>query len=177
MTGVHGDELCPLPFSRSCRLAVRHGTVAAGDESNSLLLDRRLPGNRIPSQRCNSSIVRKRIWCARSPASHWGGATTVSPCRFSRNWRLDSRRSLLINALAIEWQHSMNASNYLTSAPVTATASTAMQSCRAPRERPHAFLEHIIRGESRVIGRLYAGDEDVKERNNGNADVVITVAG
>jgi hypothetical protein len=105
-----------------------------------------------------------------------GEALTWGNNRFSvpvqqETWRLDSRRSLLINALAIEWQHSVGATNLLTlgarygdslySDPALSGASGTAAT---------VSWSTLFGGESRVIGRLYVGDEEAKERTNGNTD-------
>ena len=46
-------------------------------------------------------------------ALEWGNNRFTVPLK-QETWRLDSSRSLLVNALAIEWRHSMNAANQLT---------------------------------------------------------------
>jgi len=105
-----------------------------------------------------------------------GEALTWGNNRFSvpvqqETWRLDSRRSLLINALAIEWQHSMSATHLLTlgarygdslyNDPALAGASGTAAA---------VSWSTLFGGESRVIGRLYVGDEETKEGTNGNTD-------
>jgi len=100
----------------------------------------------------------------------WGHNRFSVPLQ-QETWRLDTRRSLLINALAIKWQHSMNASNLLT------LSARHGDSLYSDAELPGASgtaatlsWSTLFGGESRVIGRLYAGDEDMKERGNGNTD-------
>jgi hypothetical protein len=148
------------------------GTVAAGDVSNSLLLDPAL----VREQGANSAqqrISRTETDLVRSFAGEsltWGNNRFAVPLQ-QETWRLDSRRSLLINALAIEWQHNMNASNYLT---LSARHGDSLYSdAELPGTSGTAATlswSTLFGGESRVIGRLYAGDEDAKERSNGNTD-------
>lgn len=100
----------------------------------------------------------------------WGNNRFSVPVQ-QETWRLDSRRSLLINALAIEWQHSLSATNLLT---VGARYGDSLYSdptlAGASGTAANVSWSTLFGGESRVIGRLYAGDEEAKERTNGNAD-------
>jgi len=156
------------------------GTTAAGDVSNSLLLDPALVREQ-DSKPAQQLINRSETDLVRSFAGEpltWGNNRFSVPLQ-QETWRLDSRRSLLINALAIEWQHNMNASNVLTLSarhgdslysdtelPGPSTSSGQAASGTAAT----LSWSTLFGGESRVIGRLYAGDEDAKERSNGNAD-------
>jgi len=127
----------------------------------------------------------------------WGNNRFAMPLK-QETWHLDSRRSLLVNALAIEWQHSMNAANSLTlSARRNSLYSdpTVMDGGIAGREavsergfirwtnagavfRPElpgvsgttATLSwsSLLGSESHVSGRLYAGDEEAKASSNGD---------
>ncbi len=147
------------------------GTVAAA-ESDSLLLDPALA--REQSARPAFQLVnRTETDLLRSFAGEtlsWGNNRFAVPLQ-QETWRLDARRSLLINALAIEWQHNMNASNFLT------LSARHADSLYSDAEQPGTTgtaatlsWNTLFGGDSRVIGRLYAGDEDAKERSNGNID-------
>jgi hypothetical protein len=113
----------------------------------------------------------------------WGNNRFAVPLK-QEAWHLDSRRSLLVNALAIEWQHSMNAANSLTlsarrdSLYIDSTAmdggSTGNAGAVFRPELPvtsgtTATLSwnSLFGNESRVSGRLYAGDEEAKASSNG----------
>lgn len=148
------------------------GTTAAGDVSNSLLLDPALVREQ-DSKPAQQLINRTETDLVRSFAGEpltWGNNRFSVPLQ-QETWRLDSRRSLLINALAIEWQHNMNASNYLT---LSARHGDSLYSDAELRGTSGTAAtlswSTLFGGESRVIGRLYAGDEDAKERSNGNND-------
>jgi len=148
------------------------GTAAAGDVSNSLLLDPALVREQ-DSKPALQLINRTETDLLRSFAGEtltWGNNRFAVPLQ-QETWRLDSRRSLLINALAIEWQHNMNANNYLT---LSARHGDSLYSdAELPGTSGTAATlswSTLFGGESRVIGRLYAGDEDAKERSNGNTD-------
>ena len=104
----------------------------------------------------------------------WGYNRFTAPPQ-PETWSLDSPRSLPLTVLAIEWQHSMNASNYLTLSarhgdslygdvelPGPSTGSGQASSATAAA----LSWSTLFGGESRVIGRLYAGDQDMKERSN-----------
>ena len=148
------------------------GVVAADDESSSLLLDPAL----VREQGAKSAaqlISRTETDLLRSFAGetlNWGNNRFTVPLQ-QETWRLDSRRSLLINALTIEWQHSMNASNFMTlSARRGDSMYTDTESAGSSGTAATLSWSSLFGGESRIIGRLYAGDESAKERSNGNAD-------
>ena len=114
-------------------------------------------------------------------ALEWGNNRFAVPLH-QETWRLDSRRSLFVNALAIEWQHSMNAANSLT------LSARYLDSLSSEPEPPGPFdrlrlgasrnsgpvssgttatlsWNSLLAGESRVSGRLYAGDEETRASN------------
>jgi hypothetical protein len=108
----------------------------------------------------------------------WGNNRFTVPLQ-QELWSLDSRRSMVTNALAIEWQHSMNASNMLTLSARRGDSlySDAVLPGPSPRSGPASSdtaatlsWSSLFGGESRVIGQFYAGDEDTRERGNGNTD-------
>ena len=164
------------------------GVVAADDESNSLLLDPALvreqgdgPWLQLIS-RTETDLLRSFT----GETLGWGNNRFAVPLQ-QETWRLDSRRSLLMNALAIEWQHSLNASNFLTLSARHGDSLYSEAEVPAPFDRLRAgsstssgqassgtaatlSWNTLFGGESRVIGRLYAGDEDAKEGSNGNSD-------
>lgn len=156
------------------------GTVAADDASSSLLLDPALVREQ-GAKTASQLVSRTEMDLVRSFAGEtlsWGNNRFAAPLQ-QETWRLDSRRSLLINALAIQWQHNMNASNVLTLSarhsdslysdaelPGPSTSSGQASSGTAAT----LSWSTLFGGESRVIGRLYAGDEDAKERSNDNTD-------
>lgn len=148
------------------------GTVAADDELGSLLLDPALVRGQGTTS-ASQLITRSETDLLQSFAGEalsWGNNHFSVPLQ-QETWQLDSRRSQLINVLSIEWQHNMNASNFLTlsarrgdslynDAELPSTSGTAAS----------LSWSKLFGGDSRVIGRLYAGDEDSKERNNGYSD-------
>lgn len=164
------------------------GVVAADDESDSPLLDRALareegggPGLQLTS-RTETDLLRSFT----GETLNWGNNRFAVPLQ-QETWRLDSRRSLLINALAIQWQHSLNASNFLTLSARHGDSLYSDAELPGPFDKFRAgsstgsgqassgtaatlSWNTLFGGESRVIGRLYAGDEDAKERSNGNTD-------
>ena len=164
------------------------GVVAADDESGSPLLDRALaredgggPGLQLTS-RTETDLLRSFT----GETLSWGNNRFAVPLQ-QETWRLDSRRSLFINALAIQWQHSLNASNFLTLSARHADSLYSDAELPGPFDNFRAgsstgsgqassgtaatlSWNTLFGGESRVIGRLYAGDEDAKEGSNGNSD-------
>ena len=164
------------------------GVVAADDDPDSPLLNPALareqgdgPGLQLIS-RSETDLLRSLT----GETLGWGNNRFAVPLQ-QETWRLDSRRSLLINALAIQWQHSLNASNFLTLSarhgdslysdaelpgPFDNFSAGSSTGSRQSSSGTAATLSWntLFGGESRVIGRLYAGDEDAKERINGNTD-------
>ena len=78
------------------------GTATAGDEPNGLLLDPALVGD-AGARSTHQLISRTEVDVVRSFAGEtlgWGNNRFAVPLQ-QETWRLDSRRSLLVNALAI----------------------------------------------------------------------------
>ncbi len=108
-------------------------------------------------------------------AIEWGNNRFTVPLQ-AETWRLDARRSQLVNALAIEWQHSLNAANLLTlnarygdsysdqELPGLSTGSAQAASGTTAT----LSWSTLFGGESRVSGRLYVGDEEAKLAANGD---------
>ena len=90
----------------------------------------------------------------------WGNNRFSVPLR-QETWNLDSRRALLVNALAIEWQHSMSAANLLTvSARYGDSLSNDPELPNVSGKTATLSWNSLFAGESRVSGRLYVGDDD-----------------
>ena len=141
-------------------------------EADGLLLDPAL-GREQGAKSTLQLIGRTEMDLVRSFAGEtleWGNNRFAVPLQ-QETWRLDSQRSLLVNALAIEWQHNMNASNFLT---LSARHGDSLYSdAELPGTSGTAATlswSTLFGGDSRVIGSLYAGDEVAKERSNGNTD-------
>lgn len=109
---------------------------------------------------------------------NWGNNRFTIPLQ-QESWRLDSRRSLLMNALAIEWQHSVNASNYLNLSArhrdslysdIVVPGSSISQKQTSSETAATLSWSSLFGGESRVIGQFFAGDEDTKLSGYGNLD-------
>jgi hypothetical protein len=170
-------EFLTMIRARSCSLALAallYGSVAVAADygSGSQLLEHAFTREQGATS-THSLISRSETDLLHSLAGEtlsWGNNRFSVPLE-QESLRLDSRRSLLINVLSIEWQHYMNASNFLTlsahrgdslnsDAELPGTSGTAAS----------LSWSSLFGGESRVIGRLYAGDEDAKERSNGYTD-------
>ena len=92
----------------------------------------------------------------------WGNNRFAVPLR-QETWRLDSQHSLLVNALAIEWQHSMNAANLLTlSARYGDSLSNDPELPNVSGKTATLSWNSLFGGESRVSGRFYMGDEEAQ---------------
>src|SRR4030065_639832 len=90
------------------------GVVAADDDPGSLLLNPALareqgdgPGLQLIS-RSETDLLRSFT----GETLGWGNNRFAVPLQ-QETWRLDPPRSLLINALAVQRPHSLNASNFL----------------------------------------------------------------
>ena len=98
----------------------------------------------------------------------WGNSRFAVPLQ-QETWRLDSRCSLMINALAIQWQHSLNAANLLTlDARYGDSQYNDPELPGASGTAASLSWSTLFGSDSRVVGRLYTGDEEMKERANGN---------
>ena len=109
-------------------------------------------------------------------ALEWGNSRFAAPLK-QETWHLDSRRSLLVNVLAIEWQHSMNTANSLTlSAYHSDRLYSGSEIQSSPSISGQAFSgttaalswRGLLGSESRFSGRLYVGDEETKMNSNGD---------
>lgn len=97
----------------------------------------------------------------------WGNNRFSMPLRQEQH-RVDARRSLLVNVLAIEWQHSLNAANILTlSARYGDSLSSDTEISAVSGTSAVLSWNSLLGGESRLSGRLYIGDQDAKLGANG----------
>ena len=96
----------------------------------------------------------------------WGNNRFLMPLR--QEQYIDARRSLLVNVLAIEWQHSLNTANLLTlSARYGDSLSSDTEVSAASGTSAVLTWNRSLGSESRLSGRLYVGDEEAKLRTNG----------
>ena len=117
-------------------------------------------------------------------ALEWGNNRFAAPLK-QETWHLDSRRALLVNVLAIEWQHSMNAANSLTLSarhsdrlysdpelpgPLDGfrTGSSVIAGLASSGTTATLSWRSLLGSESRFSGRLYVGDEETKTNSNGD---------
>lgn len=146
--------------------------VVADDQSGNLLLDPAFVGEQGTTSAFHL-ISRSETDLLHSIAGEtlsWGNNHFSVPLQ-QETWRLDSRRLQLINVLSIEWQHNMNASNFLNlSARRGDSLYSDLESPGTSGTAASLSWSKLFGGESRVIGRLYAGDEDAKERSYGYTD-------
>lgn len=97
----------------------------------------------------------------------WGNNRFSMPLR-QEQYLVDARRSLLVNVLAIEWQHSLNAANFLTlSARYGDSLSSDTEITIASGTSAVLSWNSLLGSESRLSGRLYVGDEEAKRGANG----------
>lgn len=97
----------------------------------------------------------------------WGDNRFSMPLR-QEQYLVDARRSLLVNVLAIEWQHSLNAANSLTlSARYGDSLSSDSEISTASGTSAVLSWNSLLSGESRLSGKFYVGDEEAKRRANG----------
>lgn len=98
----------------------------------------------------------------------WGNNRFVVPLRQEQRL-LGPSRSLLVNVLSIEWQHSMNAANLFTlSARYGDSLSTDPELSGASGTTAVLSWSGLLGGESRLSGRLFVGEEEAKLHVNGD---------
>lgn len=96
----------------------------------------------------------------------WGNNRFSMPLRQERY--VEARRSLFVNVLSIEWQHSLNAANLLTlSARYGDSFSSDTENSAASGTSAVLSWNSLLGSDSRLSGRLYIGDEEAKTRANG----------
>lgn len=94
----------------------------------------------------------------------WGNNRFSMPLRQEQHM-VDAHRSLFVNVLAIEWQHSLNAANLLTlSARYGDSLSNDTEISAASSTSAVLSWNTLLGSESRLSGRLYIGDEEAKLR-------------
>lgn len=82
--------------------------------------------------------------------------------------RFDAHRALTLNALAIEWQHSLNSAHrFGLSAQYGDYTRAATEVTTASGSAAAVSWSTLFGADSRVTGRLFYGDEDARDRNNG----------
>lgn len=97
----------------------------------------------------------------------WGNNRFSIPLRQEQHM-VDARRSLLVNVLAIEWQHSVNPANLLTlSARYGDSLASDTETSTASGTSAVLSWNSLLGGESSLSGRFYIGDEEAKLRVNG----------
>jgi len=100
----------------------------------------------------------------------WGKGRLAIPFR-REEWSLDSQRSLLVNALAIEWQHSVNADNLVTlSARYDSSLYSNADLPRASGTAATLSWSGLFAGDSRISGKFFVGDQDARERRVGSGE-------
>lgn len=98
----------------------------------------------------------------------WGNNRFRMPLRQEQHG-LDAHRSLLVNVLAIEWQHSLNAANLLTlSARYGDSLTSDTESSGASGTTAVFSWSSLLGSESRLSGRLYVGDDEAKRHATGD---------
>lgn len=96
----------------------------------------------------------------------WGNNRFSMPLRQEQHG--DARRSLFVNVLSIEWQHSVNAANLLTlSARFGDSFSSDAENSAVTGTSAVLSWNSLFGSDSRLSGRLYVGDEEAKLRVSG----------
>jgi hypothetical protein len=100
-------------------------------------------------------------------ARKWGSDRFSVPLSQEEQY-LDARRAQYLNALAIEWQHSLNDANRLTLSAHYGDRVYSDPELPGASGTAAAFAwSRRLGGESRLTGRLYMGDEDNRDRSLG----------
>lgn len=99
----------------------------------------------------------------------WGNNRFAMPLR-QEQYVFGTQRSLLVNVLAIEWQHSMNAVNLLTLSARYGDSLSSDSESLSGASGTTAILswDSLFGSESSLTGKLYVGDEEAKLRANGD---------
>jgi hypothetical protein len=171
-----GDPIAMLP-ARCHSLALAAVLCGAGpvvaDESDSLWLNPLLDPERTTQQELSQPVSRTELDLAHffgGEALSWGNGRILMPFRHEE-WSLDSQRSLFANALAIEWQHNVNADNLVTlSARYDNSLDSNAELPRASGTAATLSWSGLFAGDSRVSGKLFVGDQDARERRAGNGE-------
>jgi hypothetical protein len=145
------------------------GPVVA-DERDSLWLNPLLEPERNTQQELSQPVSRTELDLARffgGAMLDWGNGRIAMPYRHEE-WLLEPRRSLLVNALAIEWQHNVNADNLVTlSARYDSSLYSDADLPRASGTAATLSWSGLFAGDSRISGKLFVGDQDARDRGTG----------
>jgi hypothetical protein len=146
------------------------GPVVAG-ERDSLWLNPLLDPERNTQQELSQPVSRTDLDLAHffgGETLSWGSSRILMPFRHEE-WSLDTQHSLLVNALAIEWQHNVNADNLVTlSARYDSSLYSNAELPRASGTAATLSWSGLFASDSRISGKLFVGDQDAHERRSGN---------
>lgn len=99
----------------------------------------------------------------------WGNSRFSIPL-VHEQWRRDAQRSLAVNALAIQWEHSLNSDNLMSlSARYGDRVATDTEQRVASGTAAVLSWSGLVGNDSRLTGRLFVGDEDARDPNLGYA--------
>jgi len=99
----------------------------------------------------------------------WGSGRFSIPVSHEQ-WRLDSQRSLSVNALAIQWEHGLN-SGSLVSLSARYGDHVANDTGQRTLSGSAAVFSWsgLLKNDSRLTGRMLIGDEEARDRSAGYA--------
>lgn len=104
-----------------------------------------------------------------SALREWGSNRFSIPVS-REQWRRDSQRSLAVNALAIQWEHSLNPDHLLSVSARYGDRVASDTEQRALSGTAAVFSwSSLFRNDSRLTGRLFVGDEDARDPSLGYA--------
>lgn len=120
----------------------------------------------------SSTVHREEADLARffgTAMQDWGIGRFSIPVTHEQ-WRLDAQRSLSVNTLAIQWQHSLNPGS-LVSLSARYGDGIASDTERSVISGSAAVLSWsgLFKNESRLTGRVFVGDEETRDRSIGYA--------
>lgn len=125
-------------------------------------LDRDAKPESLPINRTEIDLIR----FFGSDVLEWGNNRFSMPLRQEQH--IEARRSLFVNVLAIEWQHSVNTANFLTlSARYGDSFSSDTENLAASGTSAVLSWNSLFGSDSRLSGKLYIGDEETRLRVNG----------
>jgi hypothetical protein len=100
-----------------------------------------------------------------SAVREWGNSRFSVPLRHEQ-WQLDAQRSLLVNALAIQWEHSLESGSLMSLSARYGDGVLSDTERRALSGTAAVFSWSSLFGnDTRLIGRVFVGDEEARDRS------------
>lgn len=97
----------------------------------------------------------------------WGADRFSLPVLFEER-QVDAQHSLLLNALSVQWQHSINASHVMTLSAQYGDYSSYSESAISGGNNASAMVSwsRLFGDDARITGRFFVGDEGNRDRSS-----------